>query len=590
MSCWSARSRTSHERFVWVLTFLRKLSLRSMLSSVAAACVRGSGCSPIASILRRGSSSSSSSGSRGGPSLPSRSLAREQSSAGLIAAAAMRALDPDPSDPPPAPFRVAVVGGGLAGAAAASTLAAKANGPNRIAVTLFDAGFRGVGGRASSRPLLARGASAAAAGERAANPTTDHGCQFIVDDGADARLTALLRQHATEWREEEGEKRFVGLDPETGRVTAKGAMGRGGPELAGDFFGVLSEGGAVWVGAPAIDAIPRSLVAGGGPRSSSSSSSPSSSSSSSLDVRVGWRVTAVERERGRDRAGDRWRVSARPPAPHPPPPPPATPPPTGPPPAVEAADVGISFDAVVLSDASALRAGSASAVAVELAGGGHCAALEALARSRRAPLFSVAALLPAPLARDSIPFDVAVVLRGEKGGGSSSDVSVIVRESAKPGRREGEGGAGEGEVWVAVSSREAAAELLALAPPSRGPPPPAALEEAAERLWGSASEALRRAAAAAAAAAGRGEGASIPAPLALRAQRWGAGVETNPDRESLFSLDEGSMLAACGDVFGKGDAASALLSGVAAGEALLRAAAQKREKRGEKTNGARSSL
>ena len=69
-------------------------------------------------------------------------------------------------------------------------------------------------------------------------------------------------------------------------------------------------------------------------------------------------------------------------------------------------------------------------------------------------------------------------------------------------------------------------------------------------------------------------------------------METSPDGNALFSLDESSMLAACGDVFGRGDAASALLSGVAAGEALLRAAAEKRrrEKRDDKTSGARSSL
>jgi hypothetical protein len=160
-----------------------------------------------------------------------------------------------------------------------------------------------------------------------------------------------------------------------------------------------------------------------------------------------------------------------------------------------------------------------------------------------------------------------------------------VRESAKPGRREGKGG-GENEVWVAISSGGAAAELLALAPPSKGAPPPEALEKAAERLWGAASRALQKAAAA---GSGGAKDSAVPAPLALRAQRWGAGVETNADASSLFSLDSGSLLVACGDVFGKGDAASALLSGVAAGEALLRAAAEKRSGRGG-GGGARSSL
>ena len=468
----------------------------------------------------------------------------------MSSSASAAALDPS-SDPPP--FRVAVVGGGLAGAAAASTLAADA----KSRVTLFDAGFRGVGGRASSRPLLNRKAASEAGsdggkgkGNPIPNPTTDHGCQFVVDDGADSRLTALLREHATEWKEndsEGGEARFVSLDAETGRIRAKGEL----KEEEGDFFGVLSKGSAVCVGNPTIDAIPCRLVGG----------------SSSIEVRVGWKVTALAS--AADGAG--WRVSAR----APPPPPGTSAAPSPPPPPAAAVEEGL-FDAVVLSDASALRAGSANAVAVDLGPASSSSApLEALARSRRAPLFSVAALLPKPLDRISIPFDVAIV-RGK------SDVSVIVRESAKPGRKEGGEGEGE-EVWVAVSSRKAAAELLALAPPSKGPPPPEALERAAERLWASASEALQRAAA----ASGERESLAIPKPLALRAQRWGAGVETNPDSEALFSLDAGAMLVSCGDVFGRGDAASALLSGVAAGEALLRAAAEKRKMA---TKGARSSL
>ena len=285
-----------------------------MLSGVAVACLRSSWCSPIASILRRGSCNSC----RGSSPLSSRSLAREQqqkkgaasgSKSRLTAAAntmssasAAAALDPSSSsDPPMAPFRVAVVGGGLAGAAAASTIAADAN----SRVTLFDAGFRGVGGRASSRPLL-RGSEAAVEG--GINPTTDHGCQFVVDDGSDARLSALLRQHATEWRDEAlgesggggggcGGSRFVSLDFETGRVRAKGeeqeqeeggaeedhAGGGGGGD---DFFGVLTKGSAVWVGSPTIDAIPKRLVDGSG----------GGSPANNIDVRVGWKVTAVARE------------------------------------------------------------------------------------------------------------------------------------------------------------------------------------------------------------------------------------------------------------------------------------------------------
>lgn len=448
----------------------------------------------------------------------------------------------------------------------------------------------------------------------------------MVDGGGDPRLTALLQRHAIKWEEEfedvdEGgsaKKRFVSLDYETGEARAKGGEGGGGKSRGAgavdgddDFFGLLSGSSTVWVGAPTIDANPGALIDG----------------RSEIDVRVGWRVTEVERRRGggseRQEGGGgggalgrppppsaRWRVSARPPAPPAAPPPavgvgapePSVPSPSSPsspsPRPQEAIEEG-TFDAVVLSDASVMRAGSASAVRFGSAESEPPSApLGALSRSRRAPLFSVAALLPRSLS--SVPFDVAVISRRNGGGSNRCDVSVIVRESAKPGRRrrttrkkseergerdESEGD--EGEVWVAVSSREAAAELLALAPPSKGLPPPGALERAAERLWEAASTALQRSAAAAAAGGGGGIGPfAVPPPLALRAQRWGAVVETNADPGSLFSLDESGTLASCGDVFGKGDAASALLSGIAAGEALLRAAAENKRKE----RGARSSL
>lgn len=118
-----------------------------MLSSVAAAFLRSS-CSPIAAagILRKGIRR---------PVLVAKSIAGEQqqqrrrrSGSGNRSIVAMSS-ESDPKntdlDPPTiVPFRVAVVGGGLA--ASAADVSAR--------VTLFDAGFRGVGGRASSRPLL----------------------------------------------------------------------------------------------------------------------------------------------------------------------------------------------------------------------------------------------------------------------------------------------------------------------------------------------------------------------------------------------------------------------------------------------------
>jgi len=72
--------------------------------------------------------------------------------------------------------RVAVVGGGLAGSACASLLAAHGALP-----TLFDLSKRTLGGRASASSVAVEGV---------AQPLLfDTGCQFVADGGNDALLS-----------------------------------------------------------------------------------------------------------------------------------------------------------------------------------------------------------------------------------------------------------------------------------------------------------------------------------------------------------------------------------------------------------------
>jgi predicted NAD/FAD-dependent oxidoreductase len=156
--------------------------------------------------------------------------------------------------------RVAVVGGGLAGAAAARELVSRG-----AAVTVFDMGRRCLGGRA---------ASGVGGG--------DHGCQLVApaDDGVAATL-ASLGGAASRW-----DGRFGVLDARSGAWADEGE--------SGGFFGVgasRAPARGVWVGAPSSSSLAASLAAG-------------------ADVKAGWRVTAV-----RDGAGGGFALTAAPPPP-----------------------------------------------------------------------------------------------------------------------------------------------------------------------------------------------------------------------------------------------------------------------------------
>ena len=87
------------------------------------------------------------------------------------------------------PPRVAIVGGGITGACAASTVLASSSSGD-VRVDLFDQGRRGPGGRASHRHAACAIANGGEAGLR-----FDHGAQFFRAD------TPRFRERVAEWIE-----------------------------------------------------------------------------------------------------------------------------------------------------------------------------------------------------------------------------------------------------------------------------------------------------------------------------------------------------------------------------------------------------
>lgn len=427
--------------------------------------------------------------------------------------------------PPPASpsMRVAVVGAGAAGSAAARRLAMLG-----AHVTLFDQAEGGPGGRASARPI----------GRATLAALADHGAQFLRDDGACPALTGLLASlaeagHAAPWTAGRFGRVRVGAGGDGGGFSPGGSR----PASSSSFFGLTTAGAGggappstLWVGTPHADGLAKGLAA-----------------HERVTPAWGARVAGLEA-----RADGRWGLRLASEG-------------EGGAPAPSAA---AAFDGVILADASMGRPAAPGRVTVSGAGPAADAAADLLSRVGRAtartPLFSVCALLPCPY--PAAPFDAADV-EGD------SAVAFLVRDSAKPGRPTVLGG---GETWVAISTPATAGRLLAAAPLSGGRPPAAALTAAAEELWAAAEEAL-------VAAAGPGA-PRPPPPLALRAQRWGAGLEGGAwtDEDSGGGGGASSLprcavdrrapgLALCGDLFHGGEGASlaaAVRSGLAAAEAV----------------------
>ena len=154
--------------------------------------------------------------------------------------------------------RVAIVGGGITGAVAASHISASS-----ASVTLYDQGRRGPGGRASHRAVVNNAVVADDPPIAAEALEFDHGCQFFRAD------TPRMQELAAEW-------------------CAKGyaaqwdaRFGSAGEGAADDFFGLPSNPAPVYAGVGGMHMLPRRLLA---------------ACADTLTVRRGVRVAGMRRE------------------------------------------------------------------------------------------------------------------------------------------------------------------------------------------------------------------------------------------------------------------------------------------------------
>jgi len=140
---------------------------------------------------------------------------------------------------------VAIVGGGITGACAASALSASCD------VTVFDQGRRGPGGRASHRRVSAPDGAVlpddgALPADDASTFEFDHGCQFTRAD--DPAMLGLV----SGWCERGWLERWAG---------PFGSVGEGeGAEGDGDFFGLPGSGAPVFVGVGGMHMLPRRVL------------------------------------------------------------------------------------------------------------------------------------------------------------------------------------------------------------------------------------------------------------------------------------------------------------------------------------------
>ena len=121
-------------------------------------------------------------------------------------------------------FKVAIVGGGITGACAASTLLRR-RGSSSIAieVDLFDQGRRGPGGRASHRRAETIKTKNSTSTNQTQQVRFDHGCQFFRAD------TPRFQEHVSEWIRQgfvkEWDGTFVADDPDGSAHRDRGFFG-----------------------------------------------------------------------------------------------------------------------------------------------------------------------------------------------------------------------------------------------------------------------------------------------------------------------------------------------------------------------------
>ena len=304
--------------------------------------------------------------------------------------------------------RVAIVGGGITGAVAASTLSAAG-----VEVHVFDQGRRGPGGRASHRSV--RPSDRSVLGDDGPVPEDgwefDHGCQFLRAD------TPRMRGLCKEWCDRGW------AAPWSGR------FGRAPGEVSVDFFGLPTDSSPVYVGVGGMQRLPRAILG-----------------ASAAIVHAGVRVGGLSRADGDDAQWELAGVSG-----------PAAFHDTAEAVAAAAQPQSLGrFDAVLLTDVSS------SFESWHRASAGVPEALADQLRHRvRVPLFSCMVVLAEPL---QLPLDGITFGSAEHGG-----LWWAARSTSKPGlgrrpgghaggaetgsQRHGDGCAGgAGECWTLIST------------------------------------------------------------------------------------------------------------------------------------------
>lgn len=426
----------------------------------------------------------------------------------------------------PRPYRVAVVGAGVAGAACASRLLQLS--PNNLAVRIYDQGARGPGGRACPRPVDGKGASFSPDDKGGGAPVPglsfDHGVQAVQvsNPAVQAAVDGWVADGiAAEWRGTFGELEG-GIFRETASEGETSFCGLAAPRPR--FVGTPSNGAWVEGMLPANDA--------------------------RLERRWVTKVESIDYEQLDDGEG-RWRLREAG---------------SG---AVYAADV-----VVCAGHAASMVADAALKLPEHLRDGADDARVsDATLRAVSypdgvAPLYALMAAFegPAPV----LPFDGAAVVGDE-------DLAWISKQSSKPSspsssnaQPEAGEGAEQGEVVVALST-EAFARRMQARPSHARRASEEHLSEAATELLGSLARALGLP------AAGKegGSGGALPATRYVHAQRWAAGLTRSPlGLSPPRALWRDAGLVGCGDWAGTAARfEQAVLSGWAAADAVAEVAA-----------------
>ena len=275
--------------------------------------------------------------------------------------------------------RVAIVGGGITGAMAASTIAHHAG--RSVEVVVFDQGSRGPGGRASHRSVRPDDAKVLPDDGPVPAETFefDHGCQFFRADSA--RMQELCANWCASGIAAQWQGRF-------------GCVGDG--SAAVDFFGLPSDARPVYVGVGGMQRLPRVILRG---------------ASEAVTVHAGVRVSGMTRDEGT--LG--WKIEGivgvaafhdSPEAQA----------------AATAPRVLGIFDVVLLTDVSS------SFESWHRASAGVPEAIAERVRSRvRVPLFSCMVTLPSTL---TLPYDAFTF---SDGAGSDQPLWFAARTASKPG-------------------------------------------------------------------------------------------------------------------------------------------------------------